>query len=231
MQNLKLTIIAILTVLSLNQAKSATFSPIESEQIPSGMPYTIELPTVEDPNLFTGKQVAILASHGVEEPELTFPYKYLIDRGAQVDILVPNWTPQGIVVSLFLKPHLWVTADGTFQNGLKQNYDLIILTGGAWNAQVVKTDHDALNLITRHYRAGRAIAAICAGTEILISSGLSRGLNLTGPSYARMNLVNSGATFADQAMVIDQKILTSRDPNDLPSFVTGLRSLLTGKQN
>jgi len=223
---LKSLFVAVLLLTSLG-ATAAQFSKVQAGQVPSGMPYNIKMPPVLDKNQFVGKRVAILASHGVEEPELTLPYQYLTERGAQVDIVVPSWTPQGIVISLFLMPHLWVTADKTFGTAMNENYDLLVLTGGAWNSQVVKSDTEALQLINKHYAAGRPLAAICAGTEVLISAGLVQGLTVTGPSYARTNLANAGALVQDRPAVISDGILTSRDPNDTPSFVAGIGHLLS----
>ncbi|HLE10895.1 MAG: hypothetical protein A2504_09410 [Bdellovibrionales bacterium RIFOXYD12_FULL_39_22] len=223
---LKLLLATVLALLSLSTF-AAQFSKVQADQVPSGMPYNIKMPPVTDRDQFTGKRIAILASHGVEEPEITLPYQYLTERGAQVDIVVPSWTPQGIVISLFLMPHLWVTADKTFTTATNETYDLLILTGGAWNSQVVKSDSEALQLINKHYAAGRPLAAICAGTEVLISAGLIKGLTVTGPSYARTNLVNAGAIVQDHPAVISDGILTSRDPNDIPSFVAGIDYLLS----
>ena len=112
------------------------------------------------PSLFSGKHVAILASHGVEESEITFPYEYLISRGAQVDILVPSWASDGITAVRYLKPTLWVKATGTFKQAIGVRYDLLVLTGGAWNAQVVRSDSDAVTLISEHYKQGFPICSV-----------------------------------------------------------------------
>ncbi|MBK7962029.1 MAG: DJ-1/PfpI family protein [Bdellovibrionales bacterium] len=203
------------------------FSPVKDTQVPSGLEYPVKQPTITDPNLFKGKHVAILASHGVEESEITYPYEFLIRRGATVDILVPEWTKEGIVASKFLKPTLFVKASSTFNEAMAKNYDLLILTGGAWNAQVVRSDSQALDLVSKHFHRGRALAAICAGSSILINAGISKGRTLTGSPVIRTDLENSGAHYIDQAKVINGNLLTSRSPNDLPEFVEGLQQLLS----
>lgn len=186
-------------------------------------------PRVEDPQLFRGKTVAILASHGVEESEITFPYRYLLDRGAKVDILVPGWTPEGIITSRFLKPSLFVKASGTFAKPASARYDLIVLTGGAWNAQVVRTDNDALELVRRQYQSGGRLAAICAGTTVLINAGLAEGLTMTGSPPVRLDLENAGADYHDVPAILSGQILTGRAPNDLVEFVERIREQLTGR--
>lgn len=212
-----------------SHARAATFEPIREDQVPAGTKYRIQPPAVEDADLFRGLRVAILASHGVEEDEITFPYEYLIRRGAEVEVLVPGWTPEGIVASRFLKPTYWVKATRTFAQAKSERYDLMVLTGGAWNAQVVRTDADALSLIRAHFGADRALAAICAGTSVLINAGIAKDRRLTGSPPVAGDLANAGAHFEDKSVVFDGKLLTSRTPDDLPDFVVGLRQLLVGK--
>lgn len=211
------------------QSQADVFSPINAQQIPRGTPPKVTQPPVENPNLFRGQSVAILASHGVEESEIRFPYTYLVSRGAHVDILVPSWTPQGITASQFLMPSLFVKATGTFQQALRKKYDLIILTGGAWNAQVVRSDNEALTLIRNHYQNRGPIAAICAGTSVLINAGLAKGLMMTGSPVVRLDLQNAGAVYQDKPLVTNKGIATSRSPDDLEYFVVGIRQLLIGR--
>lgn len=218
-----------LAMTSIAVAATSPFSPVLPEQVPSGMAYSISLPPVESPTMFAGKRVAILASHGVEEAEITYPYIYLTSRGATVDILVPEWTPAGITSVRYLKPTLWVKATGTFRQAAKTSYDLLVITGGAWNAQVVRTDGDALALITNHFRAHRPIAAVCAGSAVLISAGIAHGATMTGSPPIALDIRNAGAHYVDQPLVMDRGLATSRSPDDLPFFVTGIRRLLIGK--
>lgn len=235
MKNLTKTLlsIALFSTLSIQgRAEALTnnpFGPLHPDQVPSGLDYSYSPPPILAPTALLGKRVAILASHGVEELEITAPYQYLTAQGAQVDIIVPSWSAQGIVVSRFLKPFLFTKATATFAQALRIQYDLIVLTGGAWNAQVVRTDQDALQLIYNHYRSGRPIGAICAGTAILINAGLVRNLAMTGSPTVQIDLINAGARFVDQSLVIDRNIATSRSPADAADFVVGLRYLLIGQ--
>lgn len=222
------TLISLITIITLN-ANANIFSPVKRDQIPKGTPPQISLPPVEDANLFKGKHVAILASHGVEESELTFPYYYLTERGASVDIVVPSWTASGITTSQFLMPSLFVKATTTFREAQNTDYDLLVLTGGAWNAQVVRSDEDALRLIKTHYQYQKPVAAICAGAIILVNAGLTKGLVMTGSPVIKMDLENSGAVYKDESLVMANGVFTSRTPDDLPYFVRGLRRALIGR--
>ncbi len=218
---------------STSDCKNEIFSPVKDSQVPSGEIYNITQPPVENPQLLSGKHVAILTSHGVEKNEIMFPYEYLIQRGAQVDILVPNWVDGGGIVAVdFLKPTVFVKSSGTFHDGLNNKYDLLVLTGGAWNAQVVRSDSQALELINDHYSKNhRPLAAICAGTSVLINAGLAKNTKLTGSPVVMIDLQNAGALVVDEAQVFNEKgdLLTSRTPNDLPQFVDGIRKLLLGQ--
>lgn len=205
---------------------SSLFSPIQDSQVPSGMAYDIHLPVARDPLQFQGKRVAILASHGVEESEIVFPVEYLEQRGATVEVLVPEWSKEGIIASQFLKPSLFVKGTKTFAEGIGTDYDLVVLTGGAWNVQVVRNDKAAIDLVKSQVSKNRPLAAICAGTTVLINAGLAQNLVMTGSPAVRIDLENAGAHYIDQATVVAGKILTSRTPNDLPEFVQAFDRLI-----
>lgn len=223
---MKLFLIGLALALSSLTAYADTFAPVRDDQVPSGIAYDVRQPAVEDPQLFAGKKVAILASHGVEESEIVFPYEYLVKRGADVEIIVPEWTREGVVAAQFLKPTLFVRGTRTFKEAQTESYDLVVLTGGAWNAQVVRSDAEAIKLVKAHYQSNLPLAAICAGTTVLIDAKIAQGTRLTGSPVVRPDLINAGALYVDQAAVRDGNLLTSRSPNDLVQFVNGLKDLL-----
>lgn len=212
-------------------ASTEVFYPVLPEQVPSGLEYKAIQPQVENAQLFAGKSIGILVANGVEESEITFPYEYLKKRGAQVDIIVPSWSKEGVVAVRYLKPTLWIKADATFANAANKNYDLLVLTGGAWNAQVVRSDADAIHLVKHHFASHKPIAAICAGSSILIDAGLAKGRSLTGSPVVAIDLKNAGAQYVNQALVLSENMVTSRSPDDLESFVQGLKILLTADSN
>ncbi|TWW08190.1 protease [Planctomyces bekefii] len=190
------------------------------------MIYAAVQPEVTDPKAFAGKKVAILAAHGVQESELIFPYEFLKARGAQVDIVAPSWSEGRVLVVQYVRPTLWAQANETFTTAAAKTYDLIVLTGGAWNSTVVRNDGEAIKLIQAHARANRPVAAICSGTQILINADLTSGHRLTGTSTAKVDLVNAGATYLDQPVVVDDQIITSRSPEDLVPFVNAIAEAL-----
>ena len=123
----------------------------ETQQVPIGAVYAVSQPPVEDARLFSGKRVAILVAHGVEESGISFPDDYLTQRGAQVDLLIPAsaWTGArpGVAAVQYLEPTFLGHGDQHFPRAQGTHYDPLVLTCGAWNAQVVRSDADALKLI------------------------------------------------------------------------------------
>jgi len=232
-----------LMLIGASALAESPFVPLTDDLIPAGTDYHLVQPAVTDPNQLAGKRVAILASHGVEETEIQFPYEYLKSRGAKVDILVPWWTAKGVVTSNYVKNTGFAKAQGTFRTGEK--YDLIILTGGAWNGQVELGDADLKALVYRHYvTEQKPLAAICKGTEVLIhiksrdgqghedvdGPSIIRGMKVAGPDYEKENLKNAGFLYQDNTKaVVSGRLLTGVDPTGLVEFVSRIPSLLDGK--
>ncbi|HAZ14132.1 MAG: hypothetical protein A2X86_02800 [Bdellovibrionales bacterium GWA2_49_15] len=202
------------------------FTPADPNDAPAGLTYNVPLPPASNPLAFKDKRIAILASHGVQESELTYPYQYLKARGAQIDIVVPAWTSDRILAVSFLRPTLWVTANETFQSAQSKHYDLIVLTGGAWNSTVVRKDDEAIKLIRQNYLAGSLVAAVCSGSQILIDADLASGTQLTGTGSIKVDLVNAGAHFHDVPAMSDGRIITGRGPAEILEFMQAISSKL-----
>jgi hypothetical protein len=127
------------------------------EEVSAGDDYDETQPAVEHPRLLRRSKVAILAVPGTMEVELTYQYKYLKDRGAKVDILGPEWSSERALLVKFLRPSKWVNVDRTFADAMKVPYDLIIIPGGAWGVQILKTNADALALIKAQHASGGSL--------------------------------------------------------------------------
>lgn len=207
-------------------ATAATFTPALPADVPAGLGYDTTQPPVNDPEAFAGKRVAILAAHGVQASEIQYPYEYLTARGASVDIVAPSWSEGRVLVVEYVRPTLWVSVDKTFEQAATEEYDLILLTGGAWNSTVVRNDQAALSLVQRHYEAGRLLASICSAAQVLINAGIAKDTELTGTPTVRLDLENAGARYLDQAVVVSGNLITSRSPDDLLPFVTAIGAQL-----
>lgn len=220
---------AIITTIYLIFSFNLFASPFEAanpSDAPAGLIYNVKQPKVENPDAFVGKKVAILVSHGVQESEITYPYTYLVTRGAKVEILSPTWTNNKVLGVKYLKPTIWIKTNGSFEDHIEHKYDLIILTGGAWNSNVVRKDISAITLIQKNYKNGSIIAAICAGSQILINANLTNNINLTGTGSIKSDLVNAGANFIDKSAVTDGNIITSRGPSDVLEFMQAIHTKL-----
>jgi protease I len=220
--------------------KSSYFSEDEDQNGLRGLSYNHTQPPLDDPHLFSGFNIALLASHCFEEVELTYPWIYFTNRSAKVDIITPSWVPGKIAACEYARATLWgnfylfikIEAKSSFSFGeaLHIKYDAIIIIGGVWSSTVVRNDPDAISLIRTQYSSGRIVAAVCSGTTALINAGLTTGLNMTGSPSIQIDLINSGATYHDVPTVTQGTIVTGRSPqhNDSLEFVEAVASALLG---
>jgi protease I len=165
-----------------------------------------------------GKRVAIVATDGVEQVELTEPRKALEDAGATVDIVsIEAGEFQGF-------DHLdkadTFTADKAAKDADAADYDALMLPGGVANPDALRMDEDVVRFIRAFFEAGKPVAAICHAPWTLIEADVVRGRNVTSWPSLRTDLRNAGAEWTDEEVVVDSGLVTSRKPDDLPAFNT-----------
>jgi protease I len=163
-----------------------------------------------------GFTVAILATDGVEEVELTEPAKALGEAGAKVDVIAPK--SGRIQAFKSITPADTLPVDLTIENARAQNYDALLLPGGALNADKMRADPRVIAFIKEMAEAGKPMAVICHAPWELINVGLVRGRMLTSYYTIQVDLRNAGATWVDQEVVVDGNLVTSRQPSDIPAF-------------
>ncbi|WP_336356912.1 type 1 glutamine amidotransferase domain-containing protein [Pseudomonas granadensis] len=167
-----------------------------------------------------GKRVAILVTDGFEQVEMTGPKDALEQAGVQVDILsteagtVKGWNHD--------QPADDFTVTNTFQAVGIDQYDAVLLPGGVQNSDTIRIDQDAQHLVKTAASAGKPIAVICHGSWLLISAGLVNGKTMTSYKTVKDDLVNAGANWVDQEVVKDGNLISSRQPDDVPSFSQAL---------
>ncbi|MEZ7498957.1 type 1 glutamine amidotransferase domain-containing protein [Flavobacterium sp. Arc3] len=162
------------------------------------------------------KRIAILATNGFEEVELSSPKEYLEKQGWRAEIVSPE---SGSIKS-------WASTDWgkdykvdqELKNVKATDYDALVLPGGVINPDKLRTNENALAFIKDFFKAGKPVASICHGPQILISAGLVKGRTMTSYPSIKVDLINAGANWHDQEVVVDQGLVTSRNPNDLPAF-------------
>ena len=162
------------------------------------------------------KRIAILATDGFEESELFEPRKALLDAGAQVELI--SLRP-GIIVGW--KNDEWsreIAVDLPLDDAVADDYDGILLPGGVINADKLRREESAVEFVEQFVNAGKPIAAICHAPWILIETGAVMGRALTSWPSLRTDLFNAGATWVDEVVHVDDGIVTSRKPNDIPAF-------------
>jgi protease I len=177
-------------------------------------------------NQLGGYRVALITTHGPELPEFDVPLNYLRDRGASVDVLTQDWLfdwqPEAsgyIVLAQWLAVNVCVKADKKISDAKVQDYDAVIIIGGAWNPIMLRTDEGILKFICDAHTRRLLIASICHGPQVLVSSNVfPRGTLATGVDDIRTDMINAGFTVIDEPVVYDkgQRLITSPNPKAQP---------------
>lgn len=163
-----------------------------------------------------GKKIAILVEDGFEQVELTSPKQALEEAGAMTHIISPKAD----------KVKGWehtewgdeFPVDVAIEQANADDYDALLLPGGVMNPDKLRTSKPAIQFVRNFFTQGKPVAAICHGPWVLVEADVVRGRKMTSYSSIRMDLKNAGATWVDQEVVVDQGLVTSRNPNDLPAF-------------
>lgn len=162
------------------------------------------------------RRVAILVSNGFEESEFTEPRKALKEAGAQVDVVSPV---EGKVKAWAKKD--WgkeYDVDVPLNQANADDYDALLLPGGVMNPDNLRADEKAVNFVKKFFQEGKPIAAICHGPWTLIETGALKGRTLTSYPSIKTDLINAGANWIDEEVVVDSGLVTSRNPGDIPAF-------------
>jgi protease I len=165
-----------------------------------------------------GKRIAILATDGVEEVELTRPRDAVVAEGARVDV-VSLQDGELQAMNSDIEPASKIRIDLTVAQASPSDYDALILPGGTVNADRLRMDDDVRSFVREIFRAGKPVGVICHGPWTLIDAGVVEGRTLTSFPSLRTDLANAGATWVDEEVVTDEGLVSSRNPGDLDAFV------------
>jgi protease I len=163
-----------------------------------------------------GKRVAILATDGFEQEELESPRQALDNAGALAEIvslkpgMIKGW-----------KHTDWgdqFEVDRTLDGANPHDYDALVLPGGVMNPDKLRANNDAVEFVRDFFRHGKPVAAICHGPWTLINAGVVEGRRMTSYKSIQRDLENAGANWVDEEVVVDNGLVTSRQPSDLPAF-------------
>lgn len=162
------------------------------------------------------KKIAILATNGFEEVELTSPKKAMESAGFEVDVVSPesgsikgwkdgNWSQE-------------ITVDKKLSDVKAEDYNALMLPGGVINPDKLRREEDALTFVRDFFKQEKPVAAICHAPQVLISAEVVEGRKMTSFHSIKDDLVNAGANWVDEEVVVDQGFVTSRNPDDLNAF-------------
>jgi protease I len=171
-----------------------------------------------------GRTVAFLATDGVEEVELTAPWNALKQAGADVKLISDK--PGEIQAMNHDEKGDKFPVDAEASNVSAHDFDALVLPGGVANPDRLRTNADAVNFVREFMEADKPVAAICHGPWLLVEADAVRGRTITSWPSLQTDVKNAGGAWVDKQVQLDQKLLTSRKPDDLPAFCAHLVELL-----
>ena len=163
-----------------------------------------------------GKRVAILAADGFEQIELEGPFKALEEAGATVSIVSPN--PLKIQGMNHADKGDQFDVDIPLEDAHPEEFDALVLPGGLMNPDQLRSTPAAVDFVKHFGETGKPIAAICHGPWVLIEAGLVYGRRLTSWPAIQTDIRNAGGDWVDEEVVVDNGLVTSRKPDDIPAF-------------
>jgi protease I len=163
-----------------------------------------------------GKRVAFLATDMVEQVELTEPWKAVKDAGGTPELVsLEEGEIQGF--NHYDKADTF-KVDRTVEEARAEDYDALVIPGGVGNPDTMRTDENAVQLVRDFFEQGKPVGVICHGPWMLVEAGVVRGRKVTSWPSLQTDIRNAGGDWVDQAVVVDDGLVTSRKPDDLPAF-------------
>jgi protease I len=164
-----------------------------------------------------GRKVAFLvAQEGIEEVELTEPWKAVEQAGGEPVLIAPE---SGEVQSMkHLDKSGTYPVDQTLADADADDFDAVVLPGGVANPDQLRTEADAIEFLQQIFRAGKPVGVICHGPWTLVEADLVRERKLTSWPSLQTDIRNAGGNWVDEQVVVDQGLVSSRKPDDLPAF-------------
>jgi deglycase len=163
-----------------------------------------------------GKRVAILAADMVERVELVEPRKALDEAGATTELI--SLKPGTIKSFNHFDPADDLKVDKTIDEVQADDYDALMIPGGVGNPDGLRGDENVVQFVQEIFNAGKPVAAICHAPWVLVEAGIARDRKLTSWPTLQTDIRNAGGNWVDEQVVVDQGLVTSRKPDDIPAF-------------
>jgi protease I len=176
----------------------------------------------------SGKRIAFLAGEGVEQVELTEPWKAVEEAGGTPELISVE---EGEVQAFnHLDKADTFKVDRTVAEADPSDYDGLVLPGGVANPDFLRTDEDAVAFVRGFFEQAKPVAVICHGPWTLVEAGVLEGRTITSWPSLRTDIRNAGGTWVDEEVHVDNGLVSSRKPDDLPAFCAKLvEELAEGK--
>ncbi len=168
------------------------------------------------PTSIEGKTVAFLVTDGFEDSELTEPWRAVEEAGGAPVLVSP--TPNRVTGE---KGHEQAV-DHSAADSVAEGFDALVLPGGVRNGDKLRMDADSVDFVRGFFEQGKPVAVICHGGWILTEAGVVDGRRMTSYPSLRTDLTNAGAEWVDEEVVVDNGLVSSRNPGDLPAFCAKL---------
>jgi len=168
-----------------------------------------------------GKKIAIIAADGVEQVELEQPRDAVENAGARTELLSLQ-TGEIQAMDRDIVPADRFKVDKAIADASVDDYDGLILPGGVANPDNLRQNDNVISFLQAFFAAGKPVGVICHGPWTLVEADLVRGRTLTSYPSIRTDIRNAGGNVVDQEVVVDQGLVSSRDPHDLPAFCAAI---------
>lgn len=175
----------------------------------------------------SGKKVAFVLKRGVEQPELTEPWRVIEEAGGEPVLISEE---PGTITALIGD---WDRGDDfdvdlTLDEADPADYDALVLPGGTLNSDKIRTNQKAIAFVKAFFEDNKPVASICHGPWILIEAGVVPGRTLTSTTRISTDLKNAGANWVNEEVVVDGNLITSRSPRDLEAFNAAILEQFAG---
>jgi len=169
-------------------------------------------------NRLQGKRVAFLATDMVEQVEFTEPWKAVEEEGAKPELVSLR---EGEIQAFnhYDKADKF-KVDRTVEEAGTDDYDALVIPGGVGNPDEMRMDENAVAFVRRFFEQGKPVGVICHGPWMLVEAGVVRGRRVTSWPSLQTDIHNAGGNWVDQEVVVDDGLVTSRKPDDLPAFTS-----------
>jgi protease I len=166
----------------------------------------------------SGKKIAFLAADGVEQIELTEPWDKIKEAGAAVELIsIKSGEIQGMN---HMDKGDSFPVDATIDQADPNSYDGLVLPGGVANPDFLRAEDGAVKFVRSFFDSGKPVAAICHGPWTLVEAGVIEGRTLTSWPSIQTDIRNAGGNWVDEEVHVDEGLVTSRKPDDLPAFIS-----------